>query len=181
MYFVARMRKTQPYACDMFRFILTASLFASCFFGFGQNRLNKLVQSLKSADSVWVVSHSETVGIIIKDEKGNRISQPLVENGKLNNRTIKERYLLNDSEINNLSIILGRPKKDIKIEMANCFIPFHALIWKSKGQLFWIEIAFNCTRVDSCKEFPISESDFDTRKWNELTEFYKQKGISYNL
>jgi hypothetical protein len=44
MYFVARMRKTQPCACDMFRFILTASLFASCFFGFGQNRLNRLVQ-----------------------------------------------------------------------------------------------------------------------------------------
>lgn len=165
----------------MFRFILTNFLFTTCFLSFGQNRLELFVQSIKSADSVWIVSHSETVGVVITDEQGNRISRPLVENGKLNNRAIKERYLINNSEIESLSIILGRPKKDMKIEMAKCFIPFHALIWKSKEQLLWMEIAFACTRVESCKEFPISESDFDKRKWNELTEFFKQKGISYNL
>jgi hypothetical protein len=80
-----------------------------------------------------------------------------------------------------LSNILGRPRKDLKVEIAKCFIPFRAVIWKSKGKLLWIEIAFGCQRVESSKEISISESDFDERKWNELFNFFKQKGISYNL
>jgi hypothetical protein len=165
----------------MRHFILISFLFTICLFTYGQNRLDKLTQSLKTADSVWIVSHSETVGVTIVDEQGNRISRPLVENNKLNDKAIKERFLLNESDVKRLSIILGRPKKDLKIEMAKCFIPFHALVWKSKGKLLWIEIAFDCQRVDSSKEFSIDESDFDKRKWKELLGFYKQKGISYRL
>lgn len=161
--------------------ILTSFLFVVCLCTYGQNKLDKLVQSIDSADSVWIVSHSETFGVVIVDEKGNRISRPLVENRKLNNKAIKERYLLNHSETKELSSILGRPKKDLKIEMAKCFIPFHAIIWKTKGKYLWIELAFDCRRLETCKEISIDESDFDDRKWNELTEFFKQKGLTYRL
>ena len=165
----------------MRHFILINFLFTICLFASGQSRLDKLTQSLKTADSVWIISHSETVGVTVVDEKGNRISRPLVENGKLNVKAIKERFLLSRSDVKTLATILGRPKKDLKIEMARCFIPFHAVIWKSKGKLLWIEIAFGCHRLDSSKEVSIGEDDFDERKWNELFDFYKQKGISYNL
>jgi len=105
----------------------------------------------------------------------------LVENGKLNNKAIKEWYLLNDSDIKQLSNVLGRPRQGLKVEMAKCFIPFHAIIWKSKGKLLWIEIAFGCQRLDASEGISISEFDFDERKWEELLAFYKQKGLSYNL
>jgi hypothetical protein len=165
----------------MSRFTIISFLFSICLSTNGQNKLDKLVQSLKTADSVWIVSHSETVGVVIRDEKGKKISRPLVENGKLNTESIKERYVLNDSDKRQLSNILGRPKKDLKVEMAKCFIPFHAIIWKSKDKLFWIEIAFGCRRLETSKEVSISEFDFDERKWNELLAFYKQKGLSYRL
>jgi hypothetical protein len=165
----------------MSRFIIISFLFSICLCAYSQNKLDKLVQALQTADSVWIISHSETVGVVFLDDKGNKISHPLVENGKLNNNVIKERYLLNASDTKQLSNILARPRKDLKVEMAKCFIPFHAIIWKSKGKLFWIEIAFGCRRLEASEEISISEFDFDERKWNELLTFYKQKGLSYDL
>jgi hypothetical protein len=165
----------------MSRFITISFLFSICLSTYGQNKQEKLVQSLKTADSIWIVSHTETVGVVIRDDTGNKISRPLVENGKLDNSAIKERYLLNGSDTKQLSSILGRPKKGLKVEMAKCFIPFHAIVWKSKDKLFWLEIAFGCRRLEASEEISISEFDFDERKWNELLAFYKQKGLSYNL
>ena len=136
---------------------------------------------MRIAGSVWIVSHSDTVGVVVLDDEGNRITKRLVEGGKLNNKVIKEQFLLNGSETSNLLTILARPNEDRKIEMAKCFIPFHAVIWKSKGKLLWLEISFDCNRIAASKELSISESDFDERKWKELLDFYKHKGIAYNL
>lgn len=130
---------------------------------------------LQSADSIIIVYHEVTAGLVIKKDKQTskaRSLQKLVVNGKLNNKIVYQKSVLTDSSILRLSNIITRPFQDTKVKRSPCHICEHSILIFTRGKISFIDISFDCrTIVDTSKDIKISEFDFDNRKWSELVFF----------
>jgi hypothetical protein len=135
------------------------------------------------ADSVLLVSHELTAGVTIVDEQTGQESlpEPIVVENRLNRKIVRESALLKGENIAQLGALLDRPFADRQITVARCFLPHHAIIVVNKGKASYLDICFDCRRVESSPDIQIDDGDFDTRKWKELLAFFQRQGLQYEL
>jgi hypothetical protein len=149
----------------------------------GQSRFVSLAQKLKSADSVLIVSHEATAGIVIVDEETGIKHEPpeLVKNGQANRSIIRESRVLSDTALQQLSRILLRPFDDTEIEIGKCFIPHHGILIYNNRAISFIDMCFPCKGISTSKDIHLTIRDFDDRKWDDLIAFFKSTGFKYEL
>jgi len=80
-----------------------------------------------------------------------------------------------------LARILARPNTEMKIEMAKCFMPHHAIVWIKSGKVSWIEVCFSCQGISESDDLKKTIHALDNPKWAELRTLFKQKGPRYEL
>jgi hypothetical protein len=153
--------------------ILILLVFLTLFKASGQDRFAKLKTLMLTSDSIFLVSHESTTGIILVNERtGKKVPLPkLIVNGRLNKSIIHETRIIKDSSIESLINILTRPFQDSIIEIGKCFMPHHAVIIFKKGKISFIDMCFTCKGIETSKDIKLTISDFDDRKWNELMHF----------
>jgi len=136
---------------------------------------------LENADTVLLVSHEVTAGIAIVDSTGKHIPLPkLLIGGKPNYSIIKEQQVLSGAQLDTFIRIFARPFQSRSIEMANCFIPHHAVFVIKNGKTSYVDICFGCQRFEASKDMQ-QLYDFDNRKWTELKDFFVKLGFRYQL
>jgi hypothetical protein len=143
----------------------------------GDNTIKRLIQA---ADSVWIVSH-EVTGVFMKDKQDQSKEVKIVELGRLRQDLIKESVLLNTTDRKLLAGILVLPSTDYKVEMAKCFFSNHAIVWKKGHKVSYIDVSFSCQRTRESEDVENHFNSFNNRKWKELKEFFKQRGVTYEL
>ncbi len=141
---------------------------------------NTVKMMIQSADSVWIISH-EVTGVYMKDKQDHSKEVKIVEQGILRRDLIKESVLLNTTDRKLLAAILVRPSMDYRIEMAKCFFSNHAIVWKKVRKLSYIDVSFSCQRLRESEDVENYLHSFNNRKWKDLKEFFKQKGVTYEL
>jgi hypothetical protein len=144
---------------------------------------NHFIKSkLLQADSVIIVSHQITAGVkIINDSTAEEIPLPeLIIHGKPNETIIKERQVINGKYLDTLINILDRPFLDKTITTSKCFMPHHAIFIHKNGKTSFFEICFSCNGFETSTDLN-SVYAFDTRKWTELFNFFKNRGLKYEL
>jgi hypothetical protein len=160
----------------IFFFILTAPLTA-----FTQHGNDWLLVKLKNADTVLLVSHEVTAGILLVDSAGNRIPLPkLLVGGRPNYSIVKEQQVLSGAQLDTFIKIFARPFQSRTIEMAKCYMPHHAVFLIKNGNTSYVDICFGCHRFETSKDMQRLYA-FDNRKWIELEEFFMKLGFRYQL
>lgn len=156
-------------------FVLTVPLIA-----FTQKD-NWLSVKMKKADTVLLVSHEVTAGIVIVDSAGNHLPLPkLIVSGRPNYAIIKEQQIITGTKLDTLVKILERPFQDRTIETGKCFMPHHAVIIIKNGKISYIDICFGCLGFDTSKDLRRLYA-FDRRKWTELYDYFVRLGFTYKL
>ena len=160
--------------------------FLLCFlthFANSQERLTSLKTKLLEADTVLIVSHQQTHGIVIRDEKtGKDIPLPkLVTNNRPNREIIYEERVITDTALHRLTQILTRPFEDTEIEKMMCFMPHHAILIIKNNKTSFIDICFGCLGIETSQNIKMTANDIDKRKWTELEAFFLQQNIKYKL
>ena len=156
------------------------------FFLFTSNSLicqtNKRFQIFSKSDSVIIVSHEATDGVlIVEDSTGKRIKPPqLLISGKLNESIVKERRKLDSTHISKLTRILARPVADKTIEEGKCFIPHHAILIYKSGKISYLDICFGCRGFVTSKDLEFIDA-FDKKKWQQTESFFRSLGITYEM
>ncbi len=121
--------------------ILTISLSA-----YSQENYDWLVKKIKAADTVILISHEATAGVVIVDDSaGKRLPLPkLTIAGKPYYDIIKERQIVTSLQLDTLIRILARSFQDTKIGVGKCFTPHHAIVLIKSERASYIEICFSC-------------------------------------
>ena len=109
-------------------------------------KLNWLNTKLQDADTVLLVSHEATAGVVVGD------SPKLIIARKPNYKIVKEQQILAGDKLGALIKILARPFQDTVIEMGKCFIPHHAIFIMRNGKTSYIDICFGCRRFKYSKD-----------------------------
>jgi len=136
---------------------------------------------LKNADTVLLVSHEVTEGIVLKDSAGGCIPLPkLLVGGKPNYSIIKEKRVLSGTQLDTFIKIFARPFQSRTIEMAKCYMPHHAIFIIKDGKTSYVDICFGCQRFETSKDMEQLYA-FDNRKWRELEECFVNLGFTYQL
>jgi hypothetical protein len=136
---------------------------------------------LKNADTVLLVSHEDTQGVVIMDSTGKRkLRQKLLVAGRPNHSIIKEQNVLTGADLDTLIKILARPYSDRQYETSKCFMPHHAIFIIRQGKTSFIEICFGCRGIDTSKDLEKLYA-FDERKWTELENYFIKLGFKYQL
>lgn len=175
-YFVHSSRQTMKYIFLTITLLTTLRLNL-----FSQNAESWLFNKINSADTILLVSHEETAGIATIDKTGKYIPLPkLVIKGNPNYNIIKEKLILNNTQIKNLSKILIRPFKDSVVEAGRCFIPHHAIFLIKNKKLSYIDICFGCRVFETSRDLKRLYK-FEEQKWAELENFFINLGFKYNL
>ena len=105
----------------------------------------------------------------------------IVEKGRLRQDLIRESVLLDTTNRRLLAGILARPSTDYRVEMAKCFFSNHAIVWKKGRKVSYIDVSFSCQRLRESKDVENHVHSFNNRKWKDLKEFFKQRGVTYEL
>jgi hypothetical protein len=142
---------------------------------------NWLRTKLKNADTVLLVSHEVTAGIVIRDSAGKHIPLPkLLSGGKPNYLIFKEQRLISGAQLDTFIRIFARPFRSRTIEMAKCFMPHHAVLIIKNGKTSYVDICFGCQRFETSNDMQQLYA-FDNRKWTELYDFFVKLGFKYEL
>lgn len=165
----------------MTRFLLLIAMFVISSSVFSQDNTHWLVKKMKTADTVLLISHKATAGVLYKDSTGKVSSPPeLLIGGKLNDSIVTERKVLTSVEIQTLSRILTQPLQSKNIYVAKCFIPHHSVILIKGGIISYIDICFTCNGYIWSKDLQ-SLGSFDNYKWRALESFFLKQGFTYEL
>lgn len=162
---------------------LSAFTFLAFLSANGQKDLAELKAKLLSADSVILVSH-ETLRheIWIDVNTGKRVPNPtLIENGEINYKIVNKKIVLNDSAIQRLSKILAKPNTDRLVAIGQGFSPHHAVFIFKNGKFSFVHICFSCGTIETSEDIEIDSSDFNSRKWKELKDFFMKLGMKVDL
>lgn len=136
---------------------------------------------MKNADSVVLVSHEVTAGVVIVDSAGNHFPLPkLIIGGRPNYAIVKEKQIVNGGKLDTLIRILARPFLSRTIETAKCFMPHHAVFIIKNGRTSYIDICFGCLGFETSKDLRRLYA-FDLRKWEELEDFFVKLGFTYRF
>jgi hypothetical protein len=150
------------------------------FFCISQNNESWVSLKFKNADSVLLVSHQDTEGIVIVDDAGNRIPLPkLIIKGKPNCKIIKERQIISGKQLDELIQILNRPIKS-EIDVGKCYMPHHSIFLFKNGKLSYIDLCFSCRGFETSDDLK-KVDHFDERQWEELEKLFVRLGFKYKL
>ena len=138
-----------------------------------------VVYSIKQgADSVWILSHVVT-GVFIHKDDGQSVERTLFKGDVLDSDLVRKTHLLSAEERVQLAALLSKPNTEMKTEMAKCFMPQHAIVWRKAGKVSWIEVCFSCQKLQEFSDLKMALARFDNPKWAALRLFFKQKGLTY--
>jgi len=168
---------------SMARSILIISCLLICFHGLNAQRKQDPIMAIKQgADSVWILSH-EVTGVYIgyDDSQSKSHERVLFEDDILDSTLLKESRLLGGVERSQLARILAKPNTESKIEMAKCFMPHHAIVWRKMGKVSWIEVCFSCQKMRGSDDLKLTILEPDNAKWAELRSLFKKIGLTYEL
>lgn len=141
-----------------------------------------LIDKLKNADSVVLVSHIDHTLNVLADGDVEAISrQPLVINSLPNNRIIKERRVINSSSLDTLVKILLLNSNDDSFEKASCYMPHHTIFLFKENDLSYIDFCFQCQRFETSKDLLNAIVDIGNQKMEKIRLFYKSLGFNYKL
>lgn len=148
---------------------------------FGQHANDKIYQQFMAADSVILVSHLTTNQPRI-DKVNNKIIDPyrLVEKNKVNSKIIKEKYCLDQHEIEALAIIMTEVNTDSSYENIRCFIPHHGILIYKKSRRSFFDICFSCRHFITSKDIKLTD-ELSHNTWLHLFEFFKTRNLNYKL
>jgi hypothetical protein len=145
-----------------------------------QNNESWLSLKFKKADSVLLVSHEDTEGVVIVDDAGNRSPPPgLIIKGKPNYKIIRERQIIGGKQLDQLIQILSRPIKS-GIDEAKCYMPHHSIFLFKNGKLSYIDVCFSCRKFETSGDLK-KINQFDEPKWEELEKLFTRLGFKYEL
>ena len=165
----------------MKRFLVLITMQITSSYVFSQNNTNWLSKKMKAADTVLVISHVATTGVMNEDETGKFISPPeLIIGDKLNDSIVIERSIITGAQLDVLIRILTQPLQSKNIYVAKRFIPHHAIILIKNGKVSYIDICFACHGYVWSKDLE-SLGSFDNYKWNALESFFLKQGFKYKL
>jgi hypothetical protein len=136
---------------------------------------------ITSADTIFLVSHEQTDGIIIVNEKTGKKSEPkkVVFNGRPNRKVITQSVILPDTARQTLLKIMTKQSTDKTVESCNSFVPFHSLLLIKDGKTSLIDISFGCnTFVMVTKKLSTTPIYFGKDNMRQLELFFKNNGIS---
>mgnify|MGYP003577067041 CR=1 FL=1 len=137
-----------------------------------------IVQQLLHADTVMLVSHLQTDGIVIMDDKGKKqFSKKLVEKRVLNKELIVKHALLTTNDRQELADILKQPFKDRKVETCQ-FIPFNAIVFIESGKASSIEVSLECRAYKYIQGNKEELVQMDKAKWMKLSAYFERFEIS---
>jgi hypothetical protein len=137
-----------------------------------------IVQQIINADTVMLVSHRQTDGVIIMDHKGNKKSPTRLEEGKvLNKEVILKQALLGTNERQDLVTILKKPFRDRQVGTCQ-FIPFNAIAFVKKGRSGFIEVSLECRAYLYMQGSKPKLVQMDNAKWMELSAYFEKFGIA---
>jgi len=147
-----------------------------------QDKGDWLVEKLRTADTVILVSHAITAGVKIVDTStGKDIPLPeLIISDKPNYSIVKERQIMTGTQLDTLIKILSRPFEDREIEVAKCFMPHHAIFIIKNGVTSYFDICFECHQFDTSEDLKGIYA-FDNRKWAALRNLFLELGFKYEL
>jgi hypothetical protein len=150
------------------------------FFCVSQNNEGWLRLKFKNADSVLLVSHEDTEGVVIVDDAGNRSPPPrLIIKGKPNSEIIKERQIVCGKQLDELIQIINRPIKSGSW-VGKCYMPHHTIFLFKNGELSYIDVCFSCRKFETSRDLK-KIYQFDDRKWDELEKLFARLGFKYEL
>lgn len=146
----------------------------------GQKIMSTLKKKMITADSIVLVSHIAPPEIY-RSGIDNPNDFKLLIKGKVNEKVIKEKKVLNNKLTGTLSNIVSHPFSDSIEEKGMCFIPHHAiLIYKSK-KISFIDLCFLCQEFETSSDIKIPAGDFDLAIWKSLKLFFRKQGFKYGF
>jgi hypothetical protein len=158
--------------------ILLIAISSHCF----SQKNDWLAAKFKSADSVLLISHSDTEGFTIVDERTSKVKHTprLFISGKLNDTLIEERKIIKEKNLDSLIHILTRRPQDSKITRYECFMPHHTVLFFKGGKISYIDICIWCRNFTASDDLTGLLS-FESRKWDDFKAFLKKNGFKYKI
>jgi hypothetical protein len=139
---------------------------------------NFLKEKIKNADTVLLISHAHLDEIIFSG-KGEEVP-PLLINGKLNRKVIKEQKIITQATLDTFISILLKPLENNTVETRRCFTPHHSVIIINKNSSSYIDLCFQCRNFETSKDLEMLDK-FDEEKWSRLILFFKNLGFKYKM
>ncbi len=178
-----------------FKRVLTSKLFQCflftnmfCISSIGQlsTGLRQLKQKLGLADSVQIISHGLTEEYTViqeqnPNEKSYENARPVykfLRHRKINLAIVKESLTLSYINRSKLINVLCRNVDTKAFTPTKCDEPRHTIIIYKKRRQSYIDICFHCKRIHTSKDIIFTELYFDTKKWNDLEEFFRTYGLT---
>ncbi|QIL39757.1 hypothetical protein G7074_11065 [Pedobacter sp. HDW13] len=145
---------------------------------YGQKSKNKVYQTFTAADSVIIVSHTLTYTQKISEDD---YSPRLIENGKLNQKIIKQTLKLDKKDIDLLASILIMPLKiGETFESGRCFMPHHGILIYKQDKCSFFDICFDCKHFVTSNDIKLSDS-LRIITWQKLKAFFKSRKLDYQI
>jgi len=143
-----------------------------------QQQQNKVYKTFVAADSVIILSHKVTYTPI---RNIGDYSPRLIENGKLNEKIIKQRLRLSKKDIDSLASILIMPLKlGETFEGGKCFIPHHGILIFKGDTCSFFDICFDCKHFVTSDDIKLSDS-LRIITWEKLKAFFKTRKMDYQI
>jgi len=164
----------------MIKIFLTLTVFFFCIIPttYSQKSKNKVYHTFMAADSVVIVSHTLTYTPVHND---GDYSPRLIENGKLNQKIIKQRLKLNKKDIDLLARTLITPLKlGETFERGKCFMPHHGILIYKQDKCSFFDICFGCKHFVTSDDIKLSDS-LRIITWQKLKAFFKSRKLDYQI
>lgn len=159
-------------------FFFISILLLLCNKSVAQKQQNKVYKTFMDADSVVILSHKVTYTLA---RNIGDYSPRLIEDGKLNEKIIKQRLRLSKKDIDILSIILIMPLKlGEAFERGRCFIPHHGILIFKSDTCSFFDICFDCKHFVTSDDINLSDS-LRIITWEKLKAFFKTRKIDYQI
>ncbi|KIA95317.1 hypothetical protein OC25_05535 [Pedobacter kyungheensis] len=164
----------------MIKIFLTLTVFFFCItpVAFAQKSKNKVYQTFMAADSVVIVSHTLTYTPIQND---GDYSPRLIENGRLNEKIIKQRLKLDKKDIDLLaSTLIMSLKLGETFERGMCFMPHHGILIYKQNKCSFFDICFDCKHFVTSADIKLSDN-LRIITWQKLKAFFKSRKLDYQI
>jgi len=136
----------------------------------------------QNAENVILTSHYgyDVIGIVNKKTQKATVLPPLIINGTINKKILKERKILNKKEIQQLIAILSKNKSALP-EGCKCIPdPHHTIYIISKSKISYIDLAFDLKSISTSNDF-VGLKNFGELEWEELRKFFILHGFKQYL